>query len=56
MADDKNKSLKERKELLQAEYNFTQKIIAAANTTTELSERATESKAQLLTQLAQESD
>ena len=56
MADDKNKSLKERKELLQAEYNFTQKIIAAANTTKELSERATESKAQLLTQLAQESD
>jgi len=56
MADDKNKSLKERKELLQAEYNFTQKILAAANTTKALSKQATESKAQLLTQLAQEGD
>jgi len=56
MADDKNKSLKERKALLQAEYDFTQKLIAAANTTRALSNKANESKTELLTQLAQEQD
>ena len=56
MADDKNKSLKERKALLQAEYDFTQKILSAAQTNKILSNQATQSKAELLSQLAQESD
>lgn len=56
MAEDKNKSLKERKALLQAEYDFTQKILSAAQTTKILSEQATQSKAELLSQLAQEGD
>lgn len=56
MAEDKNKSLKERKALLQAEYDFTQKILSAAQTNKILSNQATQSKAELLSQLAQESD
>ena len=56
MADDKNKSLKERKALLQAEYDFTQKILSAAQTNRILSNQATQSKAELLSQLAQEGD